>query len=60
MPTYLMRLGKKVGTATLTVDGSELHITANLFGLPPGMHALHVHTVGRCEGPISCQLYICA
>src|SRR5450755_3736750 len=43
--------GKTVGTATLAAMGGGVHITANLSGLPPGTHALHIHTVGKCEGP---------
>lgn len=43
--------GEKIGTATLTQVPGGVRITANLSQLPPGMHALHIHTTGRCEGP---------
>ncbi|TMA12186.1 MAG: superoxide dismutase family protein [Deltaproteobacteria bacterium] len=29
----------------------EENCTANVKGLPPGLHAVHVHAVGKCEGP---------
>mgnify|MGYP001342012300 CR=1 FL=1 len=43
--------GEKVGTATLTQVAGGVRIVANLTQLPPGLHALHIHTNGRCEGP---------
>ena len=43
--------GDKVGTATLTATAGGVRIVANLTQLPPGMHALHIHTNGKCEGP---------
>ncbi len=43
--------GKKVGTATLTAVKGGVRISASLTGLPPGVHAMHIHTVGKCEGP---------
>jgi Cu-Zn family superoxide dismutase len=45
--------GKDVGTAKIS-DGSGgkgVRIGLNLKGLPPGEHALHVHTTAKCEGP---------
>jgi superoxide dismutase, Cu-Zn family len=43
--------GKNVGTATLreTPDGALLNVRVK--GLPPGLHAMHIHEVGTCEGP---------
>ena len=43
--------GEKVGTATLTQTSGGVRIVANLTQLPPGMHALHIHTNGKCDGP---------
>jgi Cu-Zn family superoxide dismutase len=45
--------GKNVGTAKIS-DGSAgkgVRIALNLNGLPPGEHALHIHTTAKCEGP---------
>ena len=39
--------GSAAGTASL--DGNRLSIDAT--GLPPGAHGLHLHAVGKCEGP---------
>src|SRR3954464_10551111 len=43
--------GDKVGTATLSQKAGGVQIAVNLSQLPPGMHALHIHTTGKCEGP---------
>jgi Cu-Zn family superoxide dismutase len=43
--------GNSVGTATLTQSTGGVRITATLTGLTPGTHAIHIHTVGKCEAP---------
>jgi superoxide dismutase, Cu-Zn family len=43
--------GEKIGTATLTQVPGGVRVEASLTQLPPGVHALHIHTTGRCEAP---------
>src|SRR3982074_1283865 len=43
--------GKSVGTAELTPAAQAVSIRLNLMNLTPGEHAIHVHTVAKCEGP---------
>ena len=45
--------GRVVGQATFTQAPHGLLVTAELTGLPAGVHALHVHDVGRCEPPFT-------
>ena len=48
---FMNAKGEKVGTAVLTQVPGGVRIVATLAQLPPGAHALHIHTTGRCEGP---------
>lgn len=43
--------GKTVGTAQLAQVAGGVRVTARLQGLPPGRRGIHLHDVGRCEGP---------
>lgn len=43
--------GEKVGTAMFTQVKEGVKIHAELSKLPPGIHAMHLHTVGECHGP---------
>jgi Cu-Zn family superoxide dismutase len=43
--------GKDLGTLTLMEESNRIATTGRLTGLPPGEHGIHLHTVGKCEGP---------
>ena len=43
--------GDKVGTATLTQTPKGVRISVSVTGLPAGVHGIHIHTVGMCQGP---------
>lgn len=43
--------GQKVGVATLTQAQDVLTLVVHVRGLAPGLHALHLHSVGKAEPP---------
>jgi Cu-Zn family superoxide dismutase len=43
--------GQKIGTAALALSNGGVRIDLDMTQLPPGVHAIHIHTVGKCEGP---------
>jgi len=43
--------GNMVGTATLTEVPDGVKISLDASNLPPGLHGIHVHSVGKCEPP---------
>ena len=43
--------GTKIGTAMITPTASGVRIAVKVSQLPPGEHGLHIHAVGKCEGP---------
>ena len=49
--SILDRGGRRVGLATLTATPNGTLINAEFTGLPAGIHAFHVHAVGKCEPP---------
>jgi Cu-Zn family superoxide dismutase len=52
-PTAALRdsAGKELGTLTLTEAGQGITVSGQITGLPSGAHAIHLHTVGRCDAP---------
>jgi Cu-Zn family superoxide dismutase len=43
--------GAKVGTAKITAAPKGVKIAVSVSDLTPGEHGIHIHTVGKCEGP---------
>lgn len=43
--------GESVGMAVLTETAAGVLIQTDLFNLPQGWHAFHVHSVGQCAPP---------
>lgn len=43
--------GRELGVLTFADAGAAISVDGTLRGLPPGVHGLHIHAVGRCEGP---------
>jgi Cu-Zn family superoxide dismutase len=43
--------GNEVGKVELTGTPNGVLLSLDLSGLPQGVHAFHIHTVGKCEPP---------
>lgn len=43
--------GQSIGTAHLTQVGNVVRIVLEARGVPPGLHAVHIHAVGKCDPP---------
>jgi Cu-Zn family superoxide dismutase len=43
--------GQPAGVATFTQISGGIRIVLETKGLPPGPHGVHIHEVGKCEGP---------
>jgi superoxide dismutase, Cu-Zn family len=43
--------GNNIGIASLRESKDGVVITVHVKELPPGLHAVHFHAVGKCEGP---------
>ena len=43
--------GEPHGFASFFSDGKRTSIKVDATGLPPGVHGIHLHSAGRCEGP---------
>lgn len=43
--------GQSIGTAALTEVPGGVRIVLDVRGMPPGAKGVHLHEVGKCEGP---------
>jgi Cu-Zn family superoxide dismutase len=43
--------GQKIGTARIVAAKQGIKIEVKVSQLTPGMHGIHIHNVGKCEGP---------
>ncbi len=48
--SFVDTAGKTIGSATLTDTPQGLKITGTVKGVAAGVHGIHVHAVGKCEG----------
>jgi Cu-Zn family superoxide dismutase len=43
--------GQKIGTAKIVAAKQGIKIGVKVSQLPTGKHGIHIHNVGKCEGP---------
>jgi superoxide dismutase, Cu-Zn family len=46
-----MRQGQKIGTTKSLSAKEGITMEVNVSELRPGIHGIHIHNVGKCEGP---------
>ena len=51
MATLRTEGGMQVGTVTASAKDGGVHVTLTAKGMPPGVHGVHIHAVGRCDAP---------
>ncbi len=49
--TLMDKQGNMVGHVKLTEIPHGVLIKAELYNMPPGVHAFHIHSTGKCEPP---------
>ncbi len=45
--------GRDLGTLSLMEASTGIDITGTLRGVPPGLHGIHIHSVGQCTAPFT-------
>jgi superoxide dismutase, Cu-Zn family len=43
--------GATIGHAKFSSNAKGVKVSVSVSQLPPGEHGIHIHTVGKCEGP---------
>ena len=43
--------GTQIGTAKFSPAAQGVKVTVKVSQLTPGEHGIHIHTIGKCEGP---------
>jgi superoxide dismutase, Cu-Zn family len=43
--------GQTIGTARILAAKDGIKIEVKVSQLPPGVHGIHIHNVGKCDGP---------
>lgn len=43
--------GQQIGTASVRGELGSVVLTVDVNRMPPGTYGMHVHSVGKCEGP---------
>lgn len=49
--TLLDANGEEIGVIGMEAEEGLVFIAATVFGLPPGFHGFHIHSVGTCTAP---------